>query len=108
MRPTPCDIDIQVEKKLKQYCSTVQQLGSQQTGGDNKILFVERDVFGHIIEEQDSSSGQQGDISDVFLNGGGGGKFRGKGQAAWEEKKEKMYGTKPMFWVQKANSGSRT
>ena len=93
MRPTPCDIDIQVEKKLKQYCSTVQQLGSQQTGGDNKILFVERDVFGHIIEEQGSNSGKQGDISDVFLNGGGGGKFRGRvrlpgkkeGKDAWNK-----------------------
>ena len=63
------DIDSKVEKRLKQYCSTVQQLGSQQTSGDNKIMFVERDVFGHIIEEQGSSSGQQGDISDVFLNG---------------------------------------
>ena len=46
-------------------------------------------MFGHIIEEQGSSSGQQGDISDVFLNGGGGGKFRGKGQAAWEEKRKR-------------------
>ena len=82
------DIDVQVEKRLKQYCSTVQQLGSRQVGGDNKILFVERDVFGDIIEEQGSSSGQQGDINDVLL-GDRGNKFRGKGQAAWDEKKKR-------------------
>ena len=45
-------------------------------------------MFGDIIEEQGSSSGQQGEISDVLL-GGAGGKFRGKGQAAWEEKRKR-------------------
>ena len=58
----------------------VQQLGSQQASGDNKIIFVERDVFGHVIDEQ-------GDISEVFLNGGG--KFRRKGQAAWDERRKR-------------------
>ena len=55
------NINSKVEKRLKQYCSTVQQLGAQQNYG--YVLLAEKDVFGHDI------GGQRGS-SEVLLNVG--------------------------------------
>ena len=53
-------LDEKVEKRLKQFCNTVQHLGTEQKCSENKVLYVETDVFGNPIE---------GEESEVLLTG---------------------------------------